>query len=101
MQTDTDEARLMREAKRRVRLKMGFLTHLLVFVLVNGGLYLLNGMYGGGRWHHFPLYGWGLGLAIHGIVTLVALQGTGLRERMLETELEQLRQRQRSKEDGR
>ena len=55
-------------------------------------LFLLNelGM-GHGRWHAFPLWGWGLGLAIHGIVTLAALQGQGLRQRMLEKEIELLR----------
>lgn len=88
------DSRLMREAKRRVGLKMGFLTHLLVFVLVNVGLFVLNGWTGGHRWHQFPLYGWGLGLAIHGIVTLIALQGAGMEERMLERELEKLRRKQ-------
>lgn len=90
----SEEQRLMREAKRRVDMKMGFLTHLLVFVLVNGGLYLLNGFTGSTRWHFFPLWGWGLGLTIHGIVTLIALQGSGLRERMMDQELRQLRERQ-------
>lgn len=85
---------LRKAARRRVDIKMGFYTHLLVFVLVNGGLYLLNGMTGGARWHHFPLYGWGLGLAIHGIVTFFSLQGTGLREKMMAEEMETLRRRQ-------
>lgn len=92
-----EEQRLMREAKRRVDMKMGFLTHLLVFVLVNAGLYLINSFTGSQRWHHFPLWGWGLGLAIHGIVTLIALQGSGLRERMMDKELQQLRERQQGR----
>jgi len=84
---------LEKAAKRRVDIKMGFYTHLMVFVLVNGGLYLLNGMTGSGRWHHFPLYGWGLGLAIHGIVTFLSLNGMGLREKMMAQEMESLRNR--------
>ena len=40
LQALTDD--LQRLAKKRVEQKMGFLTHLLVFVLVNSGLYLLN-----------------------------------------------------------
>lgn len=92
--TRSEEVSLKREAKRRVEMKMGFLTHLLVFVLINAGLFLVNAITGGGRWHHFPLYWWGLGLAIHGVVTLLALQGTGLRERMMDKELAQLRARQ-------
>lgn len=96
MNTDTDmsEARLLKMARRRVKLKMAFLVHLLVFVAVNGGLWLLSTLNGGGRWHLFPLWGWGMGLAIHGLVTLVNLQGQGLRERMVDKELQALRQRQ-------
>lgn len=85
---------LRKAAKRRVDLKMGFYTHLLVFLLVNGGMFLLNGVTGSPRWHHFPLLGWGLGLAIHGIVTFVSLQGTGLREKMMADEMAALRRRQ-------
>ncbi len=87
-----EEQALRRRAKKRVEMKMGFLTHLLVYVLVNGGLMLLQGMRGG-NWVHWPMFGWGIGLAIHGIVTLVALQGADMRERMMEREIEALRRR--------
>ena len=90
-----DEEALQQAAKKRVGLKIGFYTHLLVFVLVNSGMYLMNNFSGGQRWHHFPLFGWGLGLAIHGIVTFISLQGMGLKARMLEQEIETLRRRQR------
>ena len=90
----TDD-QLRRSAKKRVGIKLGFYTHLLVFVLVNGGLYLLNQFTGGNRWHHYPLWGWGLGLAIHGLVTVILLQGTGLKARMLAAEIETLKRRQR------
>ena len=90
-----DEEALHQAAKKRVGLKIGFYTHLLVFVLVNSGLYLVNSFSSGQRWHHFPLFGWGLGLAIHGIVTFISLQGMDLKARMLEQEIETLRRRQR------
>ena len=87
-----NDADLMRRAKRRVARKMGFLIHLTVFVLVNAGLWLLGSVQGGGaRWNHWPLMGWGLGLAIHGIVTFLSLSGDGMRERMLDAELERLK----------
>ena len=88
-----NEAQLLKRAKRRVGMKMGWLIHALVFVLVNGGLYLINQWSGPHRWAHWPLMGWGLGLAIHGIVVWVSLSGEGLRERMLAKEVERLRRK--------
>jgi hypothetical protein len=41
----------------------------------------------------YPLAGWGLGLAIHGLVTFIALNGDGVRERMLAAEIERLQGR--------
>jgi len=79
-------------AERRVRRKMGFLIHAFVFVAVNAGLYAINAMTGEPRWAHFPLFGWGLGLAIHGLVTWIALQGEGVRRGMLAREIDSLRQ---------
>lgn len=83
---DSIEAR----ARRRVGRKIGFYIHAFVFVAVNTGLYLLNQTTGDVRWHHWPLMGWGLGLAIHGIVTFLSLQD-GLRRRMIDQEIEALK----------
>jgi hypothetical protein len=92
--SDNRDAELRRIAKRRVNLKMGFYTHLLVYVCVNLGLFALNHLVGGFRWSLFPALGWGLGLAIHGIVVAVQLRGgSDLRERLLQQEMERLKQR--------
>jgi hypothetical protein len=85
------EADLRRLARRRVKLKLGWFIHATVFVLVNLGLYVINRLTGDERWHLWPLFGWGLGLAIHGLVTWFALDGGGLRERMEAEELKRLR----------
>ena len=90
---DTDSS-LEARARRRVGRKIGFYTHALVFILVNTGLYVFNSVIGGNRWSVWPLWGWGMGLAIHGVVTFVALNGEGLRERMLRNEMARLRKRQ-------
>lgn len=95
MGTNEKDAEIDARARRRVGMKLGFYIHALVFTLMNGGLYLVNGATGGPRWSHFPLWGWGLGLAIHGIVTLVSLQGEGLRSRMVANEVERLRRNAR------
>lgn len=78
-------------ARRRVGLKMGFCIHALVYVLVNLGLFAISSATGRGHWHVWPLLGWGLGLAIHGLVTFANLRGEGLRERLLASEIEFLR----------
>ena len=103
---DSTPPSLAQRAGRRVALKKGFFIHLLVFVLVNAGLFVLWqgaewGLGDGAGWgrHHrvagfFPLWGWGLGLAIHGIVVLLRLQGEGLTQRMVEREIEALKRRE-------
>jgi hypothetical protein len=89
----TEEDELLARAKKRVGMMVGFFTHATVFVLVNLGLYLVTNQIPGARWVPFPMWGWALGLAIHGVVTFLSLTGEGLRERMLAHELEQLRAR--------
>ena len=83
---------LQRLARKRVSMKLGFGIHLLVYVLVNTGLVLLS-LSRGGQWHWGPLLGWGLGLGIHGLVTLLALRGQGLRQQMVDAEVQRLRKR--------
>ena len=90
---DTDD--LEARARRRVGRKIGFYIHALVFVLVNLGLYAIDTTTGGPRWSLFPLWGWGVGLGVHAIVTFISLQGEGLRQSTVQREIEQLRRRER------
>jgi len=91
--TPKSDAELRQLAQRRVNQKMGFTIHATVYVLVNLGLAAINVAIGGKAWHLWPLAGWGLGLAIHGFVTFASLNGEGLRERLLEQELQRLKRR--------
>jgi hypothetical protein len=91
--TTTTNPQLLRRAKRRVAMKIGFGIHLTVFVLVNTGLWLIAEAAGRGHWNLWAMSGWGLGLAIHGVVTLLGLHTDGLRERMLADEVQRLQQR--------
>ena len=88
---------LEERARRRVKMKLGWWVHALVFALVNAGLFLMVQMDGFGNGHHLgrfvPVWGWALGLAIHGVVTLIKLNGEGLAERMTQAEIERLRGR--------
>ncbi len=87
-----NDTELHKLARKRVAMKTAFATHLLVYTLVNAGLAFLS-LSQGRQWHWGPLLGWGLGLAIHGVVTLVALRGQGLRDRMVASEVQRLRER--------
>ena len=76
---------LERLARRRAGAKMGWFIHALVYVCVNAGLALIS--VGSGRpWFIFPLAGWGLGLAIHGLVVWTKLSRHGFYDRMVERE---------------
>jgi hypothetical protein len=88
--TDDD---LLQQARRHVKVKIGFYIHAAVYLMVNAALMAANLVGGGPRWHLAPLLGWGLGLAIHGAVTLLVLRGDRMRERMVADEVQRLRER--------
>jgi hypothetical protein len=72
-----------RLARKRAGAKMGWFIHATVYVLVNlvlGGLSFASGHH----WAVFPFLGWGLGLAIHGVV--VFLVTGNLHQRLVERE---------------
>lgn len=85
-----NDTELNKLARKRVGMKMGFAIHLLVYTLVNAGL-IATSLARGSAWHWGPLLGWGLGLAIHGLVTLLNLRGQGLRDQMVAAEVQRLR----------
>jgi hypothetical protein len=82
-------------ARRRAGAKMGWYLHATVYVLVNLLLLALSRHGVGHRpWSVFPVLGWGVGLALHGVSVFVLGKGSGLRERMVERERERLRRQQ-------
>jgi hypothetical protein len=85
-----DHDSLEARARRRVGRKMAFFFHAFIFVTVNLGLFALNQLTGDTRWHHWPLMGWALGLAIHGALTFMSVYTDGFRRRMLENEVKAL-----------
>lgn len=87
MHPEAPEA-LERLARRRADAKMAWFVHALVYVCVNAGLAVVAWQTGR-AWHLYPLVGWGLGLALHGLA--VWLGAAGLHQRLLEAEREKLR----------
>lgn len=90
--TYSHDERLERRARRRVGMKLGWYIHAGVYAAVNLMLGVLAVSHGG-HWAIYPALGWGVGLAIHGLVVFV-LAGSNLPERMLETERRKLREEQ-------
>jgi len=81
---------LKRIARRRVNARIGLYIHASVYVAVNAFLALVQMQTTPQlQWNLWPLAGWGLGLAIHAAVVLLAQ--SGLRERMEARELESLK----------
>lgn len=85
-------------ARRRAGAKLGWYVHAAAFVVVNLVVFGMS-RYGFGNrpWSVFPLLGWGLGLALHGISVFVLGTGSGLRERMVHKERERLLREQQER----
>lgn len=83
------ESDIDRLAHKRAAARMGWYVHAVVYLLVNLGLFAIA-LLGGRNWAVYPLLGWGMGLAIHGAVVLMALPGAGLYQRLLQRERSRL-----------
>lgn len=83
------EADLRRLAERRADAKLGFRNHVLIYIVVNAGLAAMNLLTSPQvLWFQWPLAGWGVGLAAHGLAIYGAT--TDGRERAVAAELERL-----------
>lgn len=71
-------------AAERAEMLQGYYIHLLVYVVVNVGLFLINLLtrgQGGTWWFYWPLAGWGIGLAVHTLVVFSGVFSEGWKER--------------------
>ena len=88
----TDDVELRRLAIRRADMKLAFRSHLMAYVIVNAGLVMINLITSDDYfWAIWPMLGWGIGLAAHGAT--VYMDGEGMRDRLIEQELEKLRRK--------
>jgi hypothetical protein len=71
-------------ALERVQALRGFYIHLMVYVLVIGGLFLIDWLTApsGLTWFYFPAVGWGIAVAIHAAMVFGA-------DRLFDSEWEQ------------
>ncbi len=64
------EQKSYEKAQARVEEIKGFYSHLVFFIVVNIGLFLINLFTSSGIWwFYWPLLGWGIGLIIHAFHT--------------------------------
>lgn len=67
-----EEKERYERAKKRVEDIKGFYVHLLVYIAVNLGIFLINLLTSPGVWwFKWALIGWGMGLAAHGLSVFV------------------------------
>jgi hypothetical protein len=78
-------------ARRRAGAKLGFYIHAITYLLVMGGLALLNYLTSPKPWSIAPLLGWGFGLAIHGLSVFGRDRLGAFRERLVQHEIEKLK----------
>ena len=83
------DRKLERLARKRAGAKMGWYIHATVYIAVNLLLTMLSAM-SGRDWAVFPAVGWGIGLAVHGLVVFLVTGGAGLHERLVQQERNRL-----------
>ena len=92
---DWDEDAEVRAVRQRVRQRLGFIRGLAFYVLITGGLALLDWATGGGWWVQWVAIIWGAFIALQFLSTFVApaMWGRDAEERMVERELRRRRGR--------
>lgn len=70
-------------AKKRVKNIKGFYGHLAIYVVVMAVLFIVDFMNGGNWWVHWPVLGWGIGVAIHAVSMYGDLWGIDWEERKI------------------
>ena len=78
-------------ARRRVEAKIGFYIHLAVYVCVNALLIGIDLAFAtDGMWFFWPLFGWGIGLVVHGLTVFMFTSGAKVKQRMIDREVDRL-----------
>jgi hypothetical protein len=94
-----DDKERYEKARKRVEEIKGFYIHLVVYVLVNIGMFLVNILSSPRNlWFYWPLLGWGIGLVAHGVSTF-GLRGAFGPE-WEERKIKEIMEKERKREGG-
>ena len=98
MQQQMTEEEMRSRAERRVEERMGFRTHLTVYLIINALLFLiwlLTSIYAADGWIFpwflFPLVGWGIGIAFHAWSVYGPYSDETRREAKIQEEMERIK----------
>ena len=84
-----DNQEASKKAEKRVEAKIGFYTHLAVYVGVNILLIIINLLTSTQElWFKWPLIGWGIGVCFHALGVFVFPERSSIKERMIKKEME-------------
>lgn len=70
---ENPEDQAYRQARERAEMVQGLYIHMLVFAVINAGLFAINWVTRGDNgswWFQWPLLIWGIGLIVHVLVTV-------------------------------
>jgi hypothetical protein len=94
LESEVEDQEAYRRARRRVDAKIGFFIHAVVYVIINALLVAINlSTSPGYLWFFWPLGGWGLGLFFHALSVFLFVEGSAMKQRMIDHELERQRNR--------
>jgi hypothetical protein len=89
----SDEQDLEQVAKRRVQARFGLAIHTVLYIVVNGSLFVIWSFTGRGYpWFVWPMMGWGIGIVAH-VMALVIGPDSAREQRAIDRELRRLRTR--------
>ena len=86
-QSPEDREKAYKRARERAEAIQGLYIHLLVYVVINAGLFAINWFTRGDDgvwWFYWPMIGWGIGLLIHVLVVVAPVFSSEWVERRAE-----------------
>lgn len=79
---------VIQRVEKRVEEKLGFYIHLSAYIVVNLLLIALNlSTSPEAYWFQWPLFGWGIGVILHGLSVFVFGAGSAIRKRLIDAEM--------------
>jgi len=95
MTSQLSEEEIYEAAKKRVKHKKDFYSHLVVYIVINLMLVLIWAFTGHGYpWFIWPLGGWGIGVIFHGLDVFFFHKQSGWELKEIEKEAENIRKSQ-------